>query len=63
MLDWQEFKIEDIAPQTAEQKKEWLDWLEQRRQSDIAARAEFDKILVGWNSPSGLIPYAKHHTS
>ena len=58
-MDWQEFKIEDIAPQTAEQKQEWLDWLEDRRKAEIAAQQEFNEILVSWNSPSGLIPYAR----
>ena len=58
-MDWKEFKIEDIAPQTAEQKQAWLDWLEQRRKSEIVAQQEFQKILVEWSSPSGFIPYAK----
>lgn len=58
-MNWQEYKIEDIAPQTAEQKQAWLDWLKQRRVADIKAQQDFQNVLISWNSPSGFIRYAK----
>jgi len=60
-MDWQEIKIEDLAPSTPERQKEWQEALDKIHEAGKAAERDRHKIVVGWSSPSGLIPYAPHN--
>lgn len=58
-MDWKEIKLEDLAPSTPARQKEWQDALDKIHEAGKAAERDRHKIIVGWSSPGGLIPYAK----
>lgn len=58
-MDWKEIKLEDLMPMTPERQKEWQETLDKIHEQQKAADRDRHKVIVGWSSPSGLIPYAK----
>ena len=59
-MDWQEIEIKDIIrPLTPERIKEMREALNKIGEAQRAADRDRHKIIVGWSSPTGLIPYAK----
>jgi len=58
-MDWEEIELKDIIdPLTPERAREIQKAIDDIHEAGKAAERDRHKIIVGWSSPSGLIPYA-----